>query len=136
MHEMSLTRSLLTQVQQLCEQYGGLAVERIEVELGPLSGVEPILLREAYDVLSVERGIAGAVLEIQEVPLEARCRDCRAEFELASFTFICPECESRSVQVTRGDAFRLLNVTLQTAVADDHSGDGATQLCGECGDTT
>ncbi len=114
MHEMSLVRSLLRQVERLCEQHGGTSVEQIEIEIGPLSGVEPLLVREAFDVVSIETQSVGSDLIIHDVPLEARCRDCNADFEMASFDFVCPECHSRSIQITKGDEFRLLNVTMQT----------------------
>ncbi len=119
MHEMSLVRSLLKQVERLCEQHGGTAVEQIEVEIGPLSGVESLLVREAFDILSIESGSAGSDLVIHEVPLKARCHDCLAEFELPSFVFVCLECQSHSIQITSGDAFRLLNVTIQSNQTTD-----------------
>ena len=105
MHESSLVRSLLKQVERLCEQHGGTAIEQIEVEIGPLSGVEPLLVREAFDILSIQTGCAGSGLLIQEVPLKARCHDCQAEFELLSFVFACSGCLSHSIQITSGDEF-------------------------------
>lgn len=114
MHEMSLVRSLLRQVEQLRRQHGGLAVQRIEVEIGPLSGVEPLLVSEAFDTLAVEENISGTQLVIQEVPLTGHCVDCRAEFEILEFDFHCALCKSPSIRITGGDEFRLLNFTLQT----------------------
>lgn len=114
MHETSLVRSLLSQVERLRETHGGSSVTQIEVEIGPLSGVEPLLVREAFDRIVETSLCVGAQLVVHEVPLRASCRDCLADFELKSFRFKCPECASRSVRVTHGDEFRLLNVTLET----------------------
>ena len=47
MHEESLVRSLLEQVRRLVREHAAETVERIEVEVGPLSGVELDLLRSA-----------------------------------------------------------------------------------------
>ncbi|TWU08801.1 Hydrogenase/urease nickel incorporation protein HypA [Symmachiella macrocystis] len=113
MHEISLVRSLLKQVERLCKQNDGTAVEQIEVEIGPLSGVEPLLVREAFEILSFGTGCAGSRFVIHEVPLKARCSDCQAEFELPSFVFVCSGCQSRAIQITSGNEFRLLNVTIQ-----------------------
>ena len=48
MHEMSLARCLLAQVGHLVEAHGGGTVRSIRVQLGPLSGVEPLLLASAF----------------------------------------------------------------------------------------
>ena len=114
MHEVSLVQSLLNQVERLREAHGGTTVTRIEVEIGPLSGVEPVLVREAFDLLVADSDWPAAELVIDEVPLSARCKQCDATFNIESFRFECPQCGSRAVNVTRGDQFRLLNVTLET----------------------
>ena len=77
MHEESLMRSLLKQVEQLAQQHQAISVEEIEVEIGPLSGVEPLLLSSAFDRLKDDAPIcANAVLEIKTVDLLVKCRDC------------------------------------------------------------
>jgi hydrogenase nickel incorporation protein HypA/HybF len=117
MHETSLTQSLLSQVERVLAQHRGTAVEEIEVEVGPLSGVEPLLLRAAFERLAPESASQGAALTIREVPLEAICRSCDAvPFVVESFSFRCPLCGSTSVRTTRGDEFRLLNVTIRQSV--------------------
>jgi hydrogenase nickel incorporation protein HypA/HybF len=114
MHEMSLVRSLLTQVERLAAEHAATAVTEIEVEIGPLSGVEPVLVREAFDLLVATSAVPHATLKIDQVPLLCRCGDCRQQFELVSFRFKCPHCGSTEVQITSGDQFRLLNVTIET----------------------
>ncbi len=114
MHETSLVRSLLNQVEQLRAEHGGTCVTQVEVEIGPLSGVEPLLVREAFERLVQNTAFRDTDLMIQEVPLRATCVDCQAEFVLDAFRFECPNCQSTPVRVTAGDAFRLLNVTLET----------------------
>lgn len=114
MHETSLVRSLLMQVEQIAAQHGSACVTRVEVEVGPLSGVEPLLVRSAFDRLVDRSRWPSAELAIEEVSLEARCRSCGAEFSIEDFAFRCPRCASSSVRVTRGDQFRLLNVSILT----------------------
>ena len=62
MHEESLIRSLLRQVDQLKQIHQGLEVEEIEVEVGPLSGVEPLLLKDAFERLKSESSSSKARL--------------------------------------------------------------------------
>ncbi len=107
MHEFSLVRSLLEQVERIVTEQGGRAAVEVRVEIGPLSGVEPLLVKEAFSQLSVD-----ATLIIDEVPLMARCHSCAREFELKDFRFACPHCNSRETSIVRGDTFRLMSVTV------------------------
>lgn len=111
MHEASLVRSLLQQVEQLLRAHGGAAVQNITVEVGPLSGVEPLLVLEAFQRLAPDSpAAAAATLQIEEVALEAACGDCGSGFQVHSFRFQCPACGSQAVRVTGGDEFRLLSI--------------------------
>lgn len=114
MHEASLVRSLLRQVSDLLVAHQGESVEVIRVEMGPLSGVERVLVEIAFTEQVDSTPCRGAKLEVTEVPLSAKCRECRAEFAIERFRFVCPECGSPHVQVTGGEEFRLLDVDLRT----------------------
>jgi len=114
MHEMSLVRSLLNQVERLCREHQGISVDEIEVEIGPLSGVEPLLLQDAFQTIAPQTNCKGSELVIKQIPLKALCQDCGQESELPALEFSCQVCGGRSVRITQGDEFRLLNVTLQT----------------------
>ena len=113
MHETSLVQSLLRQAAAVLAEHGGAGIEQIRVEIGPLSGVEPVLVGSAFDRLVGASACQGAKLVIEEVDLGARCRECFREFVIEQFRFVCPACDSCAVQVIRGDEFRLLDVTLR-----------------------
>lgn len=114
MHEFSLVRSLLDQVDQVVAEHGGRVAVEICVELGPLSGVEPVLVKSAFEQLADSSSARGAMLRIDEVPLTAKCSACDTEFEIIDFRFQCPACGSRDTQTTRGDTFRLMSVTTES----------------------
>lgn len=107
MHEFSLVRSLLEQVDRIVIEQGGRAAVEVRVEIGPLSGVEPLLVKEAFTQLA-----GKTTLIVDEVALAARCDSCQVEFELDTFRFVCPRCGNRETSVVRGDAFRLMSVTV------------------------
>lgn len=114
MHEASLVRSLLRQVSDLLADHQADSVATIRVEMGPLSGVERVLVEIAFADQVDATPCCGAQLEVTEMPLSAICRECDAEFSIQSFRFICRECGSTQVQVTGGEDFRLLDVELRT----------------------
>ena len=114
MHEASLVRSLLRQVGELLVTHHGEAVEIVRVEMGPLSGVERVLVEIAFADQVDFSPCRGASLVVSEVPLSAVCRDCGHRFEIERFRCECPACSSSQVQVTGGEEFRLLDVEIRT----------------------
>lgn len=116
MHEKSLVQSLLTQVEQLRVQNDATTVDRVTVEIGPLSGVEPDLVQTAFDEVAPERFASPPMLDIRLVRMQIRCRTCRHEAAVEGVTLKCPECESTKVQIIRGDEFRLIDVSMQVPV--------------------
>ena len=112
MHEASLVRSLIRQVESIARESGAAEVSEIVVSIGPLSGVEAPLVLNAFEQISPETSVAGATITIELCDLEAVCRHCGDSFVVDSFSFQCPKCKSQSVQVTRGDEFRLVSISV------------------------
>lgn len=121
MHEHSLVRALIRQVSQVAVDNAADAVERVRVELGPLSGVEPVLVDLAWQQLGPGTICNEATLILEEIPLRCRCRACHEEFEVAEIRLECTACGSHSVQVTGGDEFRLLDVTIRAKTSSKES---------------
>lgn len=118
MHESSLVSNLLRQVEEIAAEHGAERVAEVRVEIGLLSGVEAILLREAFGRLKVGTRAAAAELRIDDVGLTCRCRNCETEFSAAELQFVCPRCESRDVTVTGGDSLTLVAVELIASQED------------------
>ena len=121
MHEQSLVRSLLKQVEQLRIQNDAVTVDAITVEVGPLSGVEPELIQDAYAQLVGSYFPSNPHLEVQTINLQIRCRNCQKESAVEKITLQCPVCLSTSVQVIRGDEFRLIDVSMQVPLITHES---------------
>ncbi len=115
MHEISLVRSLVRQVDQIATDHDANAdaVQDITIEIGPLSGVEPELVRMAYDQLCYQERRPPATLTIELSSLQVRCLDCESDTELQDFMFRCGQCHSGRVRVISGDEFRLLSITFE-----------------------
>lgn len=111
MHEQSLIKSLLQQVEAIRQQHGANFVKTVRVEVGPLSGVEPLLLASCFKQFSPRDGNFPTELVVSEVPLLARCNECSVEFEVQNYTFRCPTCGA-GVQVTSGEGIYLIDVEL------------------------
>lgn len=121
MHEQSLVKSLLRQVEQLRHENDAVCVDVVTVEIGPLSGVEPELITSAFEQLAPLYFAHCPRLEIRLIALAMRCRECRAESAAPEITFQCPMCSSSQIQIVRGDEFRLIDVAMQVPVFKDTS---------------
>ena len=65
MHELAVCQSLLEEVKRVARENGAASVTRIVLKVGPLSGVEADLLRNAYPLAA-----AGTIAEDAELEIE------------------------------------------------------------------
>lgn len=112
MHEFSVARSLLTQINQIAAEYGGGTIQEVVVRCGPLAGIEPMLLAEAFDLLRVASECPKARLRIEQEPLEVDCRGCGTLFSPHQFQFVCPNCGSGDTVISKGDRLMIDYITL------------------------
>ena len=103
MHEMSLCQSILQTLEEQAGLQNFTRVERVCLEIGPLSGVEIEALKFGFDVVMRGSLAEQARLEI----VEAWCLPCAATVSINQRFDACPRCGSHQLQVTRGDELRI-----------------------------
>lgn len=111
MHELSICQALLAQVEEVARAHEARAVLRIEVDVGPLAGVEPALLEEAFLVARLGR-CTSAVLEITSTELIVACESCGARSPVPANRLLCAACDSHRTRLVAGDELRLRGVVL------------------------
>ncbi len=117
MHELSVCQALLDQVVAIAAQHAAL-VSEVTVRIGPLSGVEPRLLAEAYPLATAGSVAAGSRLAIEVPQVRVRCRQCGAESPAQPNRLVCGACGAWQTDLVCGDELLLLRVTL-----DAHQGE-------------
>lgn len=116
MHEHSLARAVLHEVQAVAAQRQLGRIAAVTVDVGEFSGVEPVLLQSALIELS-EPSLGIVEFRLHVVPLEAECLSCHAAFRVMDFRFRCPRCDSDNVQIVRGEELTLQSVTAELGEA-------------------
>jgi len=106
MHELALSQSIVDLVLERARAERLRTVTRVVVAVGTAAGVDAEVLRFCWDVVAEETVARGAELVIAEVPLGARCRSCRHEFEPAVLA-PCPACGRSGVEWVRGRELRV-----------------------------
>jgi len=112
MHELAICQSLLAQVENVARENDADRVSVITIELGPLSGVVPVLLKRTFGVARRGTLAENAELVVEETQPRIRCRSCGKEATVPENRLLCPDCGDYHVTLTGGDELILKTVTL------------------------
>jgi hydrogenase nickel incorporation protein HypA/HybF len=110
MHEVGLMTETLDLAAALAREQGAATIHRMVLRVGAFSGADPDALRVAFEAASAGTVAAGASLVIEEVAARCWCTHCQAEFEPAGPLFICPQCETVSWELRRGNELELMTL--------------------------
>ncbi|MGD9000882.1 MAG: hydrogenase maturation nickel metallochaperone HypA [Granulosicoccaceae bacterium] len=114
MHEFAICENLLKQVSGIVAEHNGSGVDSIHLQVGPLSGVVPELLRSAFPIAAANTVAAGAQLVIHQAPVRVHCQHCHAESEASPNRLLCAACGDWHTQLLSGDELLLERVELKT----------------------
>lgn len=117
MHELSVCQALLDEVAKAAASRGASAVERITIEVGRLSGVEPELLARAFEVARVGTCASQAVLVVRTLDITVRCTECGATSHAEPTRLTCGACNGYRTRVVEGEELRLRTLELQVPEA-------------------
>ena len=110
MHEMSIAMQVLEAAVAAAQENAAQSVEEVHVAHGAMRLIVPEALRQAWELAAEGTIAAGAVLELTEVPLKGRCRECGREYRPSIDCFSCPRCGQADVEIVEGDEITLTSV--------------------------
>lgn len=114
MHELSVCLSLLQQLQGIATEQRAQRITRIELGIGPLSGIEPELLRNAWPLASAGTLAVDADLAIEETDVVVLCGSCSAETAASANRLVCGQCGDFRTSLVSGDEMILKRVEFET----------------------
>lgn len=112
MHELSVCLSLLEEVKRVARENNAGSVTRIIVKIGPLSGVEPDLLRNAYPIAAAGTLAENAEFEIEVAGIVVSCSQCGRESDAAANRLLCAHCGDYRTNLVSGDEMVLQSLEL------------------------
>lgn len=113
MHELAICQSLMDQVENIALERNAQSVTSIVVGMGPLSGVEAQLLKNAYPLASAGTIAEKAELIIEYLPIRVKCEQCGCESDALPNKLICKECGDWHTTLISGDELLLMSVELE-----------------------
>jgi hydrogenase nickel incorporation protein HypA/HybF len=112
MHEYSLVQALVARVEEEARRRQALAVHRVSVRVGELSGVDPELFRTAYETFRAGTICASAPLSLRRLAASWSCPRCRRPIARGE-VLRCPDCAEPARLDDGGDALTLDGIDLE-----------------------
>lgn len=113
MHELAVCQGLMGQVEQIARRENAERITRILLSIGPLSGVEATLLKDAFPIAAAGTVAEDADLDIEEQAVRVRCLSCGAESEASANRLLCAACGDYRTRLVSGDEMLLMSVELE-----------------------
>jgi hydrogenase nickel incorporation protein HypA/HybF len=107
MHEMSIAQNIIEIVDEISRENQVRNVRKVIVKIGKLVAVVPDSLQFCYEAITKGTPLENSELEIHIIPIVAKCHNCKRTFEVESYFFICPFCESSEVKILQGEEFNV-----------------------------
>ena len=103
MHEMGIALEIIEIVKSsIPRDMAGARVQRVHLKIGKLSAIVADSLRFCFEIAAKDTALAGAELAIEEIPVVARCKDCRFVWTIEGPAFSCEQCQSGAIELLSG----------------------------------
>ncbi|MEM6726194.1 MAG: hydrogenase maturation nickel metallochaperone HypA [Bacteroidota bacterium] len=122
MHEISLIRNIFNTLEAEFTQDEQERISAIDLKVGLLSNVEPILMQNALKAVTEAEGrFPNVKLAIEVIPIEIHCTDCDTHSLIENYRFACKDCGQPNNNVVRGTELLIHKVHFDEPVAASDS---------------
>ena len=112
MHELAICQALISQVTDVAREQKAATVSDIYVRVGPLSGVESPLMRNAFPIAAAGTVANDANLHLEAAPIRVRCEECGEESDARMNRLVCAACGDWRTTLISGDELILQRVVM------------------------
>lgn len=113
MHEYSIVQALLEQCETHAKANNATRITKVVTKIGKLSGVEPHLLKIAFDTFKEKSICDGAEFIMQLQDLRLHCNLCKKESEQSEVRYQCAHCHSTDISVLDGEEMYLMSLEME-----------------------
>lgn len=113
MHEYSIVQALLEQCEGHAKANDATKIIKVVTKIGKLSGVEPHLLKTAFETFKENSICDGAEFIMQLQDLKLYCNQCNKESEQSEVRYQCLHCHSTDVSVLDGEDMYLMSLEME-----------------------
>ncbi|KAA3655840.1 MAG: hydrogenase maturation nickel metallochaperone HypA [Calditrichaeota bacterium] len=102
MHELSIAQSIFETVLTEKRKKNLSTIEKIGLKIGSLSSILPDSLEFSFNAIKIDTELADTVLEMEIIPIQGNCKDCKQKFQVHDYAFFCPHCQSGQIEIQQG----------------------------------
>lgn len=102
MHEMSLVEAVIETLLELQKSHKWNHINKVTLHVGAMRQVIPDVMSFVFLIATKDTPLAGAKMEIIEIPMSFKCKKCDKKWGEDQMDFVCPHCGSLDVDVLSG----------------------------------
>lgn len=111
MHELGVLIEIVKQVEQIAKENEVDKIETLVLQIGELSSMVPHYLKKLYPAAIEGTVLKDSTLEIEVIPANGLCKNCKKVFNLIKEKGTCPYCQSKSFELLSGKEFMIKEIT-------------------------
>jgi hydrogenase nickel incorporation protein HypA/HybF len=124
MHELSMTASIVDAVTESVAAYPGATVRSVRLRVGVLSDLQEDSLQFCWGLTVDGTPLAGALLEVEMVPVLVHCDQCDDNVAIESLqSFRCPRCGQPASSVVQGREMEIDSIEIDDESPDPNPGE-------------
>ncbi|MBM3179212.1 MAG: hydrogenase maturation nickel metallochaperone HypA [Chloroflexi bacterium] len=113
MHELAVTQSILDISLRHAKDAGAKQITGISLVIGEFASIVDDSVQFYWEMIADGTIAQGAQLHFERIRGEMICANCKHSFHPDDIDFVCPNCESPFVQITKGDEFRVDSIDVE-----------------------
>jgi hydrogenase nickel incorporation protein HypA/HybF len=83
------------------------------MKVGHLRQIVPSALSFSFELVAAGTPVEGAQLEMEEIPVIGKCRECEVQSQLDSFPLQCTACGNFDLEILRGEELLVESLELE-----------------------
>jgi len=119
MHELAICQAMMEHVESIALDKQADYVTSIHLSVGPLSGVDPDLLKQAFFIARAGSVAADADLIIESMAVQVHCSKCDQLSNALPSRLVCGHCGDWRTRLISGDELQLRHVELIRHTEDE-----------------
>lgn len=110
MHEIGVLIEVVKSVERFAKENSVQKIKTLVLQIGELSSMVPQYMKTLYPAATEGTILEASELEIEILPANGLCRDCRKVFNLVKNNGVCPKCRTKNMEVLSGKEFYIKEI--------------------------
>lgn len=110
MHELGVVIKIVKTVENFAKNNGITDVDTIRIQIGELSSMIPRYIEACYPAAVDGTILENTKLEIEILPANGMCRDCKKVFNVVESKYLCPYCNGGDIELLSGKEFMIKEI--------------------------